>query len=81
MTAKHQDGVDAWLDRIEVHPADAREATHIRRIVAAAESVTNADQALREAVSAARAAGDSRAAIGLALGVSRQAAFQRFGRG
>ena len=45
MTAKHQDDVDAWLDGIEVHPADAWDATHIRRIVAAAESVTEIGRA------------------------------------
>jgi hypothetical protein len=33
------------------------------------------------AVSAAREAGDSWAAIGTALGVSRRTAYQRFGRG
>lgn len=72
--------IDAWLDSIEPDPADAKDATHVRRIIAAAEALTRADLELRAAVAAARAAGDTWDMIGLGLGVSRQAAFQRFGR-
>lgn len=79
MTARHKDDVDAWLDAVEVDPADARDATHLRRIAAAMENVADAEQRLRDAVNAARAAGDSWAVIGAVLGVSRQAAYQRFG--
>jgi hypothetical protein len=80
MPAKHEEGVAEWLDSIEVDRAAARDAAHLRRIMAAVENVAVADQELHEAVNAARAAGDSWAAIGMALGVSRQAAYQRFGQ-
>jgi hypothetical protein len=52
----------------------------MRRIIAAAERVDEAEAELRAAVKAARDAGDTWAVIGLALGVSRQAALQRFGQ-
>lgn len=60
---------------IELH-----DATNFRRIVRAREAVEQADAELRDAVAQARADGDSWAAIGAALGVTRQAAYQRFGR-
>ena len=71
--------VEQWLDEMEVNPADARDARHMRKISAAAQSVVAAQTELRTAVEEARRAGDSWAMIGTALGVSRQAAFQRFG--
>ena len=72
--------IDQWLDSIEPNPEDARDATHIRRIIAAAEALHAADSELRDAVMTAREAGDTWEVIGMALGVSRQAAYQRFGR-
>ena len=51
-----------------------------RRILAAREGVTAAENELHNAVDAARAAGYSWTVIGAALGTTRQAAFQRFGR-
>lgn len=72
--------VDDWLDSIEPDPANARDASHIRRIIAAADACETADAELRAAVAAARAAGDTWDAIGVALGTSRQAAYQRFGK-
>lgn len=73
------DQIDAWLAAMKVDPADARDATHFRRIRAAAGG--NAPQPeLEAAVMAARAVGDSWAMIGLALGISRRAAEERFGR-
>lgn len=72
---------DDWLDAVDPDPADARDASHIRRIIAASEAVEVAQGELVAAVAAARAAGDTWDAIGVALGVSRQAAYQRFGRG
>lgn len=79
MTTKHKTDIDEWLDGIEPNPADARDASHLRRIIAAAEAVENAEAELRAAVKAARGAGDTWAVIGLALGISRQGAYQRFG--
>jgi septum formation inhibitor MinC len=79
MTIKHKTDVDEWLDTIEPNPADARDASRLQRIIAAAEAVENAEAELRAAVKAARDAGDTWAVIGLALGISRQGAYQRFG--
>jgi hypothetical protein len=81
MSTKHKMSIDEWLDTVEPNPADACDASHMRRIIAAAERVDEAEGELRAAVKAARDAGDTWAVIGLALGVSRQAAFQRFGQG
>lgn len=58
---------------------EGRSAEHFRRIVAAQASLTQAEQDLRDAVAAAREAGDPWTLIGAALGVSKQAAAQRFG--
>lgn len=72
--------LDAWLDTVEPS-GPARDASHLRRIIAATEAVERSEHELHAAVAAARAAGDTWDAIGAALGVSRQAAYQRFGRG
>jgi hypothetical protein len=71
--------IENWLDSVEPDPADGRDATHIRRIIVAADSLKAAQSELQAAVAAARAAGDTWDAIGAALGTSRQNAYQRFG--
>jgi hypothetical protein len=73
--------VEQWLDDMEVDPADARDARHMRAISAAAQSLADAQTKLSTAVDEARRAGDTWAMIGTALGITRQAAFQRFGHG
>lgn len=82
MATKHTDKTDVenWLDNLEVDPADARDARHMRRIAAAATALANAEAELNTAVAEARAAGDTWAMVGTALGISRQAAYQRFGK-
>jgi len=72
--------VEQWLDNLDVDPANARDARHMRRIAAAAKSVDDAKDELNNAVAEARAAGDTWAMIGTALGIGRQAAYQRFGK-
>jgi hypothetical protein len=72
--------LERWLNAIEPNPADARDATHMRRIVAAATALQDAEEELHSAVAAARDAGDTWDMIGVALGVTRQAAYQRFGQ-
>lgn len=69
------------LDALDpkIHPA--RDAVHFRRILAARRNLSAAEQELHDAVKAARDAGDSWTVIGAALDTTRQAAFQRFGRG
>lgn len=71
--------MDTGLDQVDpaIHPA--RDATSFRRIIAARDSVAAAENELIFAVHAAREAGDSWTTIGAALGVTRQAAQQRFG--
>lgn len=66
----------------ELDPATAdMEETEDLRAVAEASEASRADEArLREAVEVARAHGRSWNHIAVALGVSRQAARQRFGR-
>lgn len=71
--------MDHGLDSLDPATTPARDAVHHRRIVAAREARDTAEAELREAVKAAREAGDSWTVIGAALDTSRQAAFQRFG--
>lgn len=66
------------LDTISPATHPGRDAAGFRAIRAAAKNVETAEQDLRDAVRAAREAGDSWAIIGTALGISRQAAQQRF---
>lgn len=68
------------LDDLDPTRNPARDASHFRAIVAADEAATAATSHLRAAVRDARAAGESWTAIGAALGVSKQAAQQRFSR-
>ena len=68
------------LDDLDPATTPARDAAPFRRVVAARATADDADRQLREAVAAARAAGDSWTVIGAALDVTHQAAQQRFGR-
>lgn len=68
------------LDQLDPTTHPARDAAHFRRIIAARKAIADAEQELRDAVKAARDAGDSWTVIGAALDTTRQAAFQRFGR-
>ena len=77
-TTTRQDGTG--LDELDPTATPARDATHFRAIIAANDAVANAEAQLRTAVQDARAAGDSWTLIGAALGVSKQAAQQRFSR-
>jgi hypothetical protein len=56
------------------------DASHFRQIVKVKKGLEAAQKDLRDAVAAARAAGDSWTVIGAALGTSKQAAFQRFAK-
>lgn len=70
---------DTGLDAVA--PERLRDASHFRRIIEARKGLDAAERELRDAVAAARDAGDSWTVIGAALGTSKQAASQRFGRG
>jgi len=73
-TRKDETGLDS------VAPETLRDASHFRRIIEAKNDLEAADSQLRDAVAAARAAGESWTVIGAALGTSKQAAFQRFSK-
>lgn len=70
---------DTGLDDLDVAAHPARDAAHFWRIIAARRNLAAAEQELRDAVRAAREAGDSWTVIGAALDTTRQAAQQRFG--
>ena len=70
---------ETGLDELDPGTSPARDAVHFRRIQAARANLTAAEDDLREAVQAARDAGDSWTIIGAALNTTRQAAQQRFG--
>lgn len=70
---------DTGLDAVS--PESLRDASQFRRITAARKGVDAAEQELRDAVAAVLAAGDSWTAIGAGLGTTKQAAWQRFGKG
>lgn len=71
--------IEKALDDLDPASVTARDAVHFRRIIAAKEGVASAERELHDAVRAAREAGDSWLSIGLALGVTKQAAQKRFG--
>jgi hypothetical protein len=71
---------EQWLDQLDpndptVKVRDGRYLRHVREAASAAEA---AHEDLRSAVAEARANGESWGTIGMVLGVSRQAAQQRF---
>ena len=70
----------AGLDQLDPAATPARDAVHFRRILAARQHLADAEAELRNAVNAAREAGDSWTVIAAALDTTRQAAQQRFGR-
>lgn len=65
-------------DALDPETAEVEDTDDLRAIATAAEAVRANDACLREAVLLARAHGRSWNHIALALGVSRQAARQRF---
>ena len=78
MTKRTTDYGDTGLDDLVVGTHPARDAAPFRRVIAARRNLAAAEQELRDAVRAAREAGDSWTVIGAALDTTRQAAQQRF---
>ena len=72
--------VSTGLDTISPATHPARDASGFRAIRAAAKNLEDARAELDSAVQEARANGDSWAIIGTALGISKQAAQERFGK-
>lgn len=79
MTKLKADSDRTGLDQLDVTTHPARDAAGFRRIIAARQNLADAERDLRDAVRAARQAGDSWTVIGAALDTTRQAAQQRFG--
>lgn len=69
------------LEDLDPAVTPAQDATHFRTIRAARTNLAQAEADLHQAVKQARKAGDSWTVIGAALETTRQAAYQRFGRG
>lgn len=80
MATTNINDIERALDDLDPAGIVARDAVHFRRIIAAQEGVSRADRELHDAVREAREAGDSWLSIGMALGVTKQAAQKRFGR-
>jgi hypothetical protein len=78
MTTKQQSDVEAWLDTLDPNTIEWKDAAPLRRILHAREAVDSAEEDLRRAVREANEAGHSWTAIGMYLGVSKQAAHRRF---
>lgn len=70
---------ETGLETLDPSAARGVDAQHFRRIIAANEHLSAAEAELHDAVTAARNAGNSWTIIGAALGVTKQAAQQRFG--
>lgn len=65
-------------DRLDPATAEVEDASDLRTIAEAADAISDAEARLTEAVVRARANGRSWNRIAIALGVSRQAARQRY---
>ena len=69
---------ETWLNTLDPATTPARDGRHLREIGRALTALEQSEIDLRDAVEAARAAGDSWEAIGLVLGTSRQGAHRKF---
>ena len=69
---------DTGLDQLGPSTHPGHDAAPFRRILAARRALPVAEQELRDAVHAAREAGNSWTVIGAALEITRQAAQQRY---
>lgn len=69
---------ETWLDQLDPETTPAEDPADLRRIGIAHHNLYAARAKLDRAVTDARAAGRSWGAIGMVLGVSKQAARQRF---
>ena len=70
---------EQWAENVDPASIRWQEAPELAAVAQFADSVRAHEARLRDAVTAAREAGSSSNRIAVALGVSRQAARQRFG--
>lgn len=71
---------EAWLDSLDPAVTPAEDPTDLRRVGLALRELADKQREVDEAVAAARANGRNWGEIGLVLGVSRQAARERYGQ-
>lgn len=71
---------EAWLDSIDPETTPLEDTSDLRAVAEAQDAVAAALRHLETTVVAARVGGRSWGAIGLALGMSRQAAQERFNK-
>lgn len=71
---------EAWLDSLDPETTSAENPTDLRRIGLALRALAAQQREVDEAVADARINGRSWGEIGLVLGISRQAARERYGR-
>jgi hypothetical protein len=76
----HADDLAKRFEDYEPHPNDERDPATLRRLRDAVIARSDAERSIRDAVAAARADGQSWAAVGLMLGTSGEAARQRYGQ-
>lgn len=70
---------EAWADKLDPATATVEDTSDLRAVAEAADAVRRDEARLKEQIAAARARGRSWNLIAVILGVSRQAARQRFG--
>lgn len=71
---------EVWLGSLDPETTPAENPADLRRIGLALRALAHEQREVDEAVAAARANGRSWGEIGLVLGVSRQAARERYGQ-
>lgn len=75
----HRD-IEKLLETIDLSTLEVDDPEDLRRIGRAKHALRDAEAELRAAVAASRATGRSWGLIGIVLGISKQAAQQRFGQ-
>ena len=70
---------EAWLDSLDPASVTSEDTADLRAVAIAVGAVADAERDLRDAVQTARRSGRSWGRIAMVLGVSKQAAQQRFG--
>ncbi|MFN4002651.1 hypothetical protein [Microcella sp.] len=71
--------IEELLETVDLSTLEVEDPEDLRRIGRAKHAVRDAEAELRAAVAASRASGRSWGYIGIVLGISKQAAQQRFG--
>ncbi len=70
---------ESWLDNLDPDTLKAEDIADLRAIVVAVSHIADSEHQLANAVQSARSNGRSWSRIAIMLGVSKQAARQRFG--